>query len=88
LDFRGTCALDLHSGDFLSLNGNTGDFYEGQMAVQDPHLDDNFHKVLKWATEIAKVEVHANADSGKDAQVAKSFGAQGVGTISASLVCL
>lgn len=66
-------------GDFLSLDGNTGDFYEGQMPVEDPKLDDNFHKILAWSTEIASVEVHANADNGKDAAVALGFGAQGIG---------
>mmetsp|Transcript_2231 Transcript_2231/g.3001 ORF Transcript_2231/g.3001 Transcript_2231/m.3001 type:complete len:889 (-) Transcript_2231:323-2989(-) len=66
-------------GDHLSLDGNTGKFYAGKLPVQDPVLDDNFHKILKWAREISSLQVMANGDNPKDAQVALGFGAQGIG---------
>jgi len=66
-------------GDMLSLDGNTGNFYEGQMKVEDPKLDDNFHKILKWCKQTATLEVRANADTPHDALVSKGFGAHGIG---------
>jgi pyruvate,orthophosphate dikinase len=66
-------------GDFMSLDGNTGAFYFGQLPVQDAKLDANFHKILQWARDASTMEVRANADTPHDAQVARGFGAQGIG---------
>lgn len=66
-------------GSWLSLDGNTGKVYGGQLPVQDAHLDENFHKILKWAQENSSLVVRANADTPHDANVALSFGAQGIG---------
>lgn len=71
--------VQFKEGDFLTLDGNTGNFYGGKMAVEDPKLDGDFHTVLEWCTEIATMQVHANADTGHDAKVALGFGAQGIG---------
>lgn len=66
-------------GDWMSLDGNTGAFYEGKLPVQDAKLDANFHKILQWAREASSMQVRANADTPHDAQVARKFGAQGIG---------
>lgn len=66
-------------GDWLSLDGNTGKYYAGQLPVEDPKMTDDFMKILAWSREIATMEVRANADTPKDAQVARGFGAQGIG---------
>lgn len=70
---------EYQEGAWLSLDGNTGNFYAGKLAVEDPVLDDNFHKVIRWCKESSSMVVRANADTPHDAQVAKSFGAGGVG---------
>lgn len=68
-----------NKGDWISLDGSTGKFYEGKMAVVDPELGGNFTKILDWASEFCMLDVMANADTPKDALVAKNFGAQGIG---------
>jgi pyruvate,orthophosphate dikinase len=65
--------------DYVSLDGNTGKFYEGKMPVIDPEINTDFETVLSWCSEIATTEVRANADTPHDAQVARGFGAQGIG---------
>lgn len=66
-------------GEWLSLDGNTGNFYLGKLPVQDPHMDQDFYKILAWAREIATCVVRANADTPHDAAVSRKFGAQGIG---------
>jgi pyruvate,orthophosphate dikinase len=66
-------------GDWLSLDGNTGKYYAGKLPVEDPQMTDDFMKILEWSREVATMEVRANADTPKDAQVARGFGAQGIG---------
>lgn len=66
-------------GDWLSLDGNTGNFYDVKLAVEDPAITDDFQKILLWCREVATMEVRANADTPHDARVAKNFGAQGIG---------
>jgi pyruvate,orthophosphate dikinase len=66
-------------GDWLSLDGNTGNFYSGKLQVEDPKLDDNFHKIIKWCQDHSSVEVRANADTPHDAKVSLGFGAKGIG---------
>lgn len=68
-----------HEGDFLSLDGNTGKFYAGQLPTLAPQLDADFHTVMGWCDEFADIEVRANADNETDAAIASEFGAKGVG---------
>lgn len=70
---------DYPEGSWLSLDGNTGKIYAGQIPVQDAQLDDNFHKIIKWCKEHSSLVVRANADTPHDAEVALKFGADGVG---------
>jgi len=66
-------------GDYISLDGNTGRFYAGQLPVVDPKINEDFDTVLKWCESIATTEVRANADTPHDAQIARNFGAKGIG---------
>lgn len=66
-------------GDTISLDGNTGKFYTGALPVVDPEVSGDFDTILSWCDEIATTEVHANADTPKDALIALRFGAKGVG---------
>ncbi|MEE4259297.1 MAG: pyruvate, phosphate dikinase, partial [Bacteroidales bacterium] len=66
-------------GDFISLNGSTGEVYDGKIKTVDPELSGDFGKLMKLADKKAKMLVRTNADTPYDAQVARDFGAQGIG---------
>jgi len=66
-------------GDWISLNGSTGEVYEGQIATKDPDLSGDFGKLMDLSEKHTKMNVRTNADSPKDSQVARGFGAQGIG---------
>lgn len=68
-----------HEGDFISLNGTTGDVLEGLVETQAAELDPDFEALMTLADKYAKLRVRANADTGHDAKIARSFGAQGIG---------
>lgn len=67
------------SDDYLSLDGTTGNVYEGVLDVTDSNLSDNFITMLKWAKKYKKLGIRANADIARDAKVAFDFGAEGIG---------
>ncbi|MDI1472393.1 MAG: pyruvate, phosphate dikinase [Thermodesulfovibrio sp.] len=66
-------------GDIITLNGTTGEVILGQAPLVMPTLPKEFYIIMKWAEEISKLQVRANADTPKDARVARSFGATGIG---------
>ncbi|MBI9061731.1 MAG: pyruvate, phosphate dikinase [Marinilabiliaceae bacterium] len=66
-------------GDWMSLNGTTGEVYEGKVGTITPELSGNFGKLMDLADKYTKMYVRTNADSPHDAQVAYEFGAQGIG---------
>lgn len=66
-------------GDWISLNGTSGNVYEGQIATQDAELGADFIELMEIADKYTKMNVRTNADSPHDAEVARSFGATGIG---------
>ena len=66
-------------GDFISLNGTTGEVYEGKIATIDPELSGYFGELMTIADKYKRMSVRTNADTPKDAQIARNFGAQGIG---------
>ncbi|MDO5977749.1 pyruvate, phosphate dikinase [Flavivirga spongiicola] len=70
---------EYHEGDWISLNGSTGNIIEGKVATMEPELSGEFAEVMKLADKYGVIKVRTNADSPKDAKVARSFGAQGIG---------
>ena len=66
-------------GDWISLNGSTGEVYDGKVATMDPELSGNFAKIMDLADKFTRMTVRTNADSPADAKVARDFGAQGIG---------
>jgi pyruvate,orthophosphate dikinase len=68
-----------NEGDFISLNGSTGEVYAGIVETTEAHLTDNFKKLMIWSDEYRDMGVYTNADTPKDAQVAVDFGAEGIG---------
>ena len=65
--------------DLISLDGSTGNIYEGSIPMVDPDTSGNFAIIMDWANKYKKLQVRANADNPHDASVAYNFGAQGVG---------
>ncbi|CCU77751.1 Pyruvate,phosphate dikinase [Halanaerobium saccharolyticum subsp. saccharolyticum DSM 6643] len=68
-----------NEGDYISLNGSTGEVYAGVVETTEAHLTDNFKKLMIWSDEYRDMGVYTNADTPKDAQVAIDFGAEGIG---------
>ncbi|MEM4181755.1 MAG: pyruvate, phosphate dikinase [Candidatus Pacearchaeota archaeon] len=71
--------IELKEGDYLTLDGSTGEIFVGQLALVSPEISGDFGELMNWAKEIKRLEVRANADNPKDAKVARDFGAQGIG---------
>jgi pyruvate,orthophosphate dikinase len=68
-----------HEGDWISLNGSTGDVYDGQVPTAEPELDGDFGAIMNLAAKYTKTLVRTNADTPRDAIQARNFGAQGIG---------
>ncbi|MDP8202450.1 MAG: pyruvate, phosphate dikinase [Candidatus Tenebribacter burtonii] len=66
-------------GDWVSLNGSTGEVYEGKIATIDPELSGDFRKLMDLADKFTRMYVRTNADTPNDAKVAREFGAMGIG---------
>ena len=66
-------------GDAISLDGGTGEVFAGSLDTSEPTLTGDFATFMSWADKFRKLSVRANADTPHDAQVAHSFGAQGIG---------
>ena len=66
-------------GDYISIDGSTGEVMLGQVATKEAEMSEDFKKLMKWADDIRKLEVHTNADTPHDARIARSFGAEGIG---------
>ena len=69
----------LKEGDLLTLDGSTGEVFVGSLPVVDPELSGDFATLMSWADSFRKIGVRANADIPRDAKVAVSFGAEGIG---------
>lgn len=69
----------VYEGDYISIDGSTGEVMLGQVATKEAEMSEDFKKLMKWADDIRKLEVHTNADTPHDAQIARSFGAEGIG---------
>jgi len=69
----------VREGDIVTLNGSTGEVMLGEVPTIEPELTGEFGEFIGWADEFAKLKVRANADMGKDAIVARRFGAEGIG---------
>ena len=68
-----------HKDDIISLDGGTGEVMEGAIELVQAGLDEDFETFFSWVDEIKELHVEANADTPKDIENAKKFGAEGVG---------
>lgn len=83
IDYKArTLSVDGNSyqeGDWMSLNGSTGQVFEGKIETVDPELSGDFGALMDLAEKHTRMYVRTNADTPKDAQVARTFGAKGIG---------
>ncbi|MBF0312332.1 MAG: pyruvate, phosphate dikinase [Oligoflexia bacterium] len=83
VDYKGKTATignkTYKEGDFLSLDGATGEIMEGKIPTIEAGITDDFAKFMKWADETRKLRIRTNADTPHDAEVAVNFGAEGIG---------
>jgi len=68
-----------NEGDWISLNGSTGEVYDGQVPTTEPELGGDFGAIMNLADKFTKTLVRTNADTPRDAKQARHFGAQGIG---------
>ena len=71
--------FNIKEGDYLTLNGTTGEVILGEAPLITPELTGDFGIFMKWADGFRKIGVRTNADTPHDAAVARDFGAQGIG---------
>ncbi|MDD3870984.1 MAG: pyruvate, phosphate dikinase [Bacteroidales bacterium] len=70
---------EFKEGDWISLNGSTGEVYEGKITTIDPELSGDFGELMLLADKYSRLKVRTNADTPHDATVARNFGAIGIG---------
>ncbi len=67
------------AGDWISLDGATGEVMLGRVPTRNPKLSGNFTTIMKWADEIRRLDVRTNADTPQDTEISRKFGAEGIG---------
>ncbi len=72
-------SVTIKEGDWISLNGSTGEVIHGKVATQEAELSGDFATLMSWADAVRTLKVRANADVPRDAKVARAFGAEGIG---------
>ena len=76
---RGTDII-IRAGEFITLEGSTGEVFRGQVPTRDPNPDTpEFSTFMSWADRFRHLKIRANADTPRDARVARVFGAEGIG---------
>ena len=68
-----------HEGEWLSLDGSTGNIYDGAMPTVDASVGGDFGRIMAWADKFRRLQVRTNADTPHDAAKARELGAQGIG---------
>lgn len=69
----------VNKGDWVTLDGSTGEVFKGKIPVVDPEIGKIFKKFMSWVNDYKKIGVRANADTPNDSKVALNFGAEGIG---------
>ena len=68
-----------HEGDFISIDGSTGNIYDGVIPTVDAKIAGEFGRIMAWADQFRKLKVRTNADTPRDAKKARELGAEGIG---------
>ncbi len=70
---------EFHEGDYISIDGTTGNIYDGQIPTVDATIAGEFGRVMAWADKYRRLKVRTNADTPADAKKARELGAEGIG---------
>ena len=70
---------EFKEGDFISIDGTTGNIYDGQIATVDATIAGEFGRIMSWADKYRTMKVRTNADTPHDARKARELGAEGIG---------
>jgi len=70
---------EYHEGDYISIDGTTGNIYDGQIPTVDAQIAGEFGRVMAWADKYRTLKVRTNADTPADAKKARELGAEGIG---------
>ena len=70
---------EFHEGDYISIDGSTGNIYDGIIETTDAQIAGEFGRIMAWADEFRKLKVRTNADTPADAKKARELGAEGIG---------
>mgnify|MGYP001625145860 FL=1 len=68
-----------HEGDWISIDGSTGNIYDGAMPTMDASISGEFGRIMAWADKYRRLQVRTNADTPRDAAKARELGAEGIG---------
>ncbi len=68
-----------HEGDVISIDGSTGNIYDGAIKTVDAKIEGEFNRIMGWADQFRKLSVRTNADTPRDAKKARELGAEGIG---------
>ena len=71
--------MTFNDGDWISLNGSTGEVYEGKITTIDPELSGDFGSIMELADKYRTLKVRTNAETERDSKQARAFGAEGIG---------
>ncbi len=71
--------VELGTNDYISIDGTTGNVYIGKIETEEAKISGDFEKFMSWVDEERRLKVRTNADTPKDALIAKKFGAEGIG---------
>ena len=70
---------EIRRGDWITLDGSTGEVLAGQVETIQPDLSGDFQMLMRWSDDVRQLGVRANADNAQDAEIARQFGAEGIG---------
>ena len=70
---------EFHEGDYISIDGSTGNIYDGVIATTDAQIAGEFSRIMGWADKFRRLRVRTNADTPADAKRARALGAEGIG---------
>ncbi len=70
---------EYHEGDFISIDGSTGNIYDGEIKTVDATIAGEFGRIMDWADKYRRLKVRTNADTPADAKKARELGAEGIG---------
>ncbi len=70
---------EFKEGDWITINGSTGEVYQGQVPTIEPQISGDFRQLMTWSDKFRRLKVRTNADTPHDSTVARNFGAEGIG---------